>query len=450
MGLKRKFYSLGAVAMCCLAEQSIASGISNLIPLPDWLSISGETRLRYEQLDGQFRVGREGSDQGLFLRTSVLAKADFKQVAVVAELLDSRHILNIADEGSPLSTSTINPLDLLQTYVELPNHHWSAGAEGALKLGRFTMEFGSERLITRNGTRNTINSFAGADWQWQDGSGHQWRAFYTAPVQRRIDGQALDNEAKTDQVLNKVRFWGFSVSPKAETVNSQYYWLGLKERDDTNQATANRDINTAGARLWLEPTPHNWFYELETAYQWGEVNSSRSSTTRLDHAAYFAHAAFGYAVDHPSAPTVALHLDYISGDKNGDDSKSQTFDTLYGARRDDFGPTGIYGPVVRANLSAAGVFLTLKPTANTRARLLLQGYWLASDNDGLRAAGIDQASEGTGRYVGNQVAGRWRWTTLQNALTVDVTAAYLAAGEVLAGEDKGDTRYAYLAATYKF
>ena len=64
------------------------------------------------------------------------------------------------------------------------------------------------------------------------------------------------------------------------------------------------------------------------------------------------------------SPRLIFQYDYASGDDDPNDADNNRFDTLYGARRFDFGPTGIYGPFARANLSTPGMRIKLKPAAN--------------------------------------------------------------------------------------
>ncbi|BFM08058.1 hypothetical protein GCM10025791_33900 [Halioxenophilus aromaticivorans] len=406
--------------------------------------------MRFEQLHGQYRVGREGSDQGLFLRTNVRARARFSSVLLETEVLDARHVLGIADGGSPLSASTINPLDVLQANLQFNTGQFAKFGPGVLKLGRFTMDLGSGRFVTRNGTRNTINSYAGLEWSWGGAQGSQWRAFYTSPVQRRVDGLALDNRAKTDQVQAKARFWGLHNSSQTGALKTQWFWFGLKEQDAVNQPSANRNIDTLGVSLATTPGPGRWMAEVETAAQWGEV--WRGSQGRQKHSAYFFHLTGGYQIDSTRNTLWALHYDYVTGDVTGDDNpadqRSQGFDSLFGGRRGDFGPTGIFGPFTRTNLNTPGLSLTTSPSPRWQLKAMARGYWLASQSGGLPAAGIT-SNQASSRYIGSQASLRLRWRPSAPWL-LDATAAYLAAGDVLEHVGKGDARYAYLALTYQF
>ena len=132
------------------------------VKAPDWLTLKGETRARYESLNGQFRANGSGGDQLLAFRSLILAEAEAGPVAFGFELQDSRTYLG--DEGTPLTSSIANPLDVLQLYArwdEAPGL-LGAGSASTLKLGRQTVSIGSKRQIERVDYANVIKSFTGA------------------------------------------------------------------------------------------------------------------------------------------------------------------------------------------------------------------------------------------------------------------------------------------------
>ena len=135
------------LAACCListasAHAQSAFRLEDALEAPDWLTVKGETRARYESLDGQFRANGQGGDQLLLFRTLVLVEADTGPVSFGFELQDSRTYL--ADAGTPLSSSIANPLDFLQLYArfdDLPGLI-GPGSTSKLTLGRQTVSIG--------------------------------------------------------------------------------------------------------------------------------------------------------------------------------------------------------------------------------------------------------------------------------------------------------------------
>ena len=426
--------------------------MNSALNLPEVFSISGHHRTRFENVDEQYRGSRNGGDQALVFRTVVLAKLDFEHIKFAAEMLDSR--VELADTDTPLSGSVVNPLELLQAYVEVPlDNMLGQGSKSRVRGGRITMDMGSRRLVARNRFRNTINGFTGIDWRWQGADKQKFRFFYTLPVQRLFSGSALDNEAKFDKEHEEVRFWGVYYAPNKLQWGDQleFYFLGLNEEDVARVlSTRNRDLYTPGLRLYRKPKKNQFDYQVESIFQFGESRSSTISTTDLDHFAYFLHAEIGYSFAASWSPRLVLQYDYASGDDDPNDADNNRFDTLYGARRFDFGPTGIYGPFARANLSTPGVRLQIKPAVNVTSFLALRGYWVASDNDAWTTARITNATGQSDNYIGTQIEARVRWEVLPKNIRIEAGAAHLFAGDVMDGEGKSDASYLYSQVVFWF
>ena len=430
--------------------------LNNVLSASSWFSLSGQHRSRFENLDEQFRGTRNGGDQALVFRANVLAKLDFERVKFAAEMMDSR--VEFADSGTPLSGSVVNPLELLQAYVELPmNNVFGEGSKSSFKGGRITMDMGSRRLVARNRFRNTINGFTGIDWQLESKEKQKFRFFYTLPVQRLFSGSALDNDAKFDKEHEEVRFWGVYYSPTKLPWSNQggdqieVYFLGLNEEDVPGELSSrDRDIYTPGFRLFRKPAKNKFNYQVESVFQFGESRASTTSTTDLDHYAYFHHFEVGYSFDAQWSPQLLLQYDYASGDDDANDGENNRFDTLFGARRFDFGPTGIYGPFARANLSTPGIRLKLKPTANISSFLSLRGYWLASDNDSWTTASIANSAGQSDNYIGTQFEARIRWQAVPENIRIEAGGAYLIAGDVMNNAGKSDSTYLYSQLVFSF
>ena len=139
----------------------------------DGFSVSGETRWRYEHVSEQFRAGLDGSDQAVSGRTLIQLGYEAGPTEWGVEIIDSRVYLD--DEGSPRSTSRVNTADFLQAYWR--RRFTLDGAPASVQAGRFTLNVGSRRFMARNGFRNTINAFTGANLIAEDLSGWAVTAF---------------------------------------------------------------------------------------------------------------------------------------------------------------------------------------------------------------------------------------------------------------------------------
>ena len=423
---------------------------------PDWLQLSAEHRTRYETLDQQFRKtvnGQPGTggDQAIVFRTLAHVKVDLDVIRFGAEMMDSR--IALADQGTASSSKALtnniaNPLELLQAYVELPMDDFlQEGSRSVLRAGRLTIDAGSRRLVARNRYRNTINSFTGAEWQWK-AKGRKFQAFYTLPVRRLVDGDIRDNNPRFDSEYTQIRFWGMYYSQPlfSERDHAEGFVLGLNEKDTPDWQTRQREIYTYGLRFWRKPAVNAFDYQIETAYQLGESKASKTATKTLDHFSHKHHAELGYRFNSRWSPRLILQYDYVSGDDDPNDNKNNRFDTLYGGRRFDYGPTSIFGSFARSNISSPGIRLALKPQKQVSAMMSLRGFWRASTADAWTAAGIN----GSDSYIGTQIEARLRWQALPGNLHFESGVAHVFAGDLMDEAGKDDTTLTYVQSTFKF
>src|SRR3546814_89495 len=139
-------------------------------------------------------------------------------------------------------------------------------------------------------------------------------------------------------------FWGGFLNKPNIIGKSSFvlFFLALDDDVSDTRLTRNRHIFTPGFRVFSDPEPGHADYELEAAYQFGDIRaSSTADAAKLDVSAYFVHAEVGYQFKAPWSPRVSVEYDLASGDKRG--RNYGRFDSLYGPRRSDFGPTCIYG-----------------------------------------------------------------------------------------------------------
>src|SRR3546814_19083280 len=94
------------------------------------------------------------------------------------------------------------------------------------------------------------------------------------------------------------------------------YFLALDEDDSDTRLTRNRHIFTPGFRVFSDPEPGHAAYELEAAYQFGDIRaSSTEDAAKLDVSAYFVHAAAGYTFKAPWGHLVSVDSDLATGAK---------------------------------------------------------------------------------------------------------------------------------------
>lgn len=427
------------ISILCLPMASAESWrLDEALQTPDWLKISGSHRTRYSALANQFRPGLDDNDQALSMRTLLGAEVNLGAISVVGELQDSRAYL--LDQDSGATTIVINAAEPLQAYLGL--HKTNGGSTLDLRLGRQTMDLGGRRLIARNRFRNTIQNYTGLTTHWKGSDNSELVGFYVLPVRVQPSNGAADRDALLDNTVEldeedlDLRFWGsFYRLPRLPLDTTlEIYFFALHEDDDPGELeTRNRDLYTPGFRILRSPSAGRWDYDIETALQFGtrRASSEPGDINDLDVFAQFQHAAVGYTFDRPWKPRLSAELDYASGDSDPDDHRAQRFDSLFGPRRAEFGPTGIYGIAGRENIISAGLRLTLMPSGRLDGYLSWRANFLEADRDSFARSGVRDPTGQSGSFAGHQIEARARYWLSPNWIRWEVGAAAFVQGQFL-------------------
>jgi Alginate export len=383
---------------------------------PAWLSVRGETRVRYETLTGQFRAGGSGGDQKLAFRTLLLGEAGTGPVRIGVELQDSRAELD--DAGTPLSTGSINAFDLLQAYarVELPGALGFSGA--TLKIGRQTLDIASRRVLERVEMANVIFSYTGAHLVARTGRGDELHVVHVSPVGRvPVDLEGLlTNRIEADREEWGRRFWGLHLrranafGQRHGAIWAEAFVYRLIEDDTATVQTPNRAYVQPGVRLFRAPARARWDFEVETALRTGTRRETAlpGDTRDLRVHATMLHAHLGYTFDTPARVRMALDHDYASGDKRPGDGRFDQFERLFGGRRTDLGNTGIHGPLTPANLIAPGGRVEWQWGERADVRIAYKAAWLDSARDVWPDARLRDPAGASGRFIGHALDSRLR------------------------------------------
>ena len=402
------------LSICMLASAISAYAepwrLDQTLSTPDWLTVDGDILLRYESLDNQFRSGGSGGDQIAVSRTLLRAEAKANDFTFMVEGIDARQ--ELADTDSTVTTGIVDAVDLLQAKVGWTTDDFIvAGSKSTFTAGRMTLDYGSRRLVARNAFRNTINAFTGLEWQWQIDDKNALKAFFTMPVTRLPSDKAslLDNQIEWDRESTDILFWGLFYERKdvLSGAKGELYLYGLSEKDVDFTTTNDRQLWTPGARIVSSAKPGEFNYQVEGALQFGEARNSKSAsnTTDLDVFAYMFHASVGYTFDTAWKPQFQLLYDYASGDDDPTDGDYERFDSLFGVRRAEFGPTGIYGAFSGSNINTPGWRVILKPSKVFDVTFTHRFFWLASDTDAWTTASVRDSSGSSGDEIG-QLPGR--------------------------------------------
>lgn len=406
--------------------------LQSLVGSPSNVTVNGSVRLRYETLTGQPRVNLPPSDQQIALRTTLAveykAAPNFR---IGAEIFDSRAWLG--KPGSSVSANDVNTLEFVQGYVAVDLAP-SIGTKVTLEAGRFVLNLGSRRLVAADDYRNTTNGYTGVRADLKTREGTSATLIYTLPQIRKPDDQAsvLANRFGLDKESFDLRLWGGLVwRPKTvfgAMVEASY--IRLQERDSPSRATRDRNLHTVAARLIREPKAGKADFEIEGAWQFGEVSeTARPDSRRLDVDAWFIHADAGYMFPGPARLRLSVEYDRASGDGPG--GSYGRFDTLFGMRRADFSPAGVLAAIGRSNINSPGVRAEVAPGKRFDAFATYHPLWLVEKTDSFATTGVRDPNGKSGSFAGHQFEGRLRYWILPGFLRGEVNAFWLAKGRFL-------------------
>jgi hypothetical protein len=429
---------------------------ANAADAPSPLDLSGSVRLRYEAIDGQARTGFDSSDALVNVRTQILAVYDAGTFRLGAELYDSRVYGD--DPGTPLSTNEVNALELVQAYVatDIVNPLGN-GTKLSLMAGRFILNLGSRRLIAADDYRNTTNGYTGLRADFAAPGGVRATMIYTLPQVRFPEDAASlrRNAVRIDRESFDLVLWGGLIS-KTKALGpamAELSYFHLGERDTPGRPTRDRSLDTFGGRLIAEPVAGKFDYEIEAFYQTGNVSRSLAPTASAQSVSgTFIHADLGYSFRSAWKPRLSIEFDRASGDKNG--GSYNRFDTLFGMRRADLAPAGLYNAIARTNVLTPGVRLEATPSKRLDWFASYRALWLASAEDSFATTGVRDTTARSGDFAGNQVEGRVRYWLVPSRLRFEVDALVLAKGRFLRdapnAAPKRTTRYASFNITASF
>lgn len=422
----------------------------------DGLSVTGSIRVRYETIDGQARSGFNTSDDLLNFRSIVGAEYRHSGFRIGGEIYDSR--VYVQDSGTPVTTNEVNATELVQAYVgyEIANP-FGKGTRAAIQAGRFTLNLGSRRLVAADDYRNTTNGYTGIRADLGLGGGTSATFVYTLPQVRLPDDRAAldDNRVRFDRESFDLVLWGGLVTKKigrgGTALELSYYHLD--ERDAPSRPTRDRSLETLGLRLYRDPAAGRFDFESETITQFGTISGTLAATApKLDVSATFAHLEAGYSFRHRWSPRLAFEFDYASGDGRG--KGFGRFDTLFGMRRGELAPAGLYNAVGRANLLSPVIRAEASPSKRLDGFVAYRPLWLASRTDSFSTTGVRDLAGRSGRFAGHQIDARLRYWLVPKRLRLEWNGVLLAKGRFLRDAPNAPpgrtTRYMSLNATASF
>ncbi len=440
------FALAAGVAVPVVAQDSPT--LHKVLGAPDNLKINGSTRVRFEALDGQARPGFDSASELVSLRTTLFVEYDFNPIRIGGEIRDAR----VYDSGplTPVTTSEVNAVEPVQAYIAADlGGVLGKGSTTSLQAGRMIISLGSSRLVTSEEFRNTANGYTGLRFDFRAKTGATATAFWVLPQTRLPDDRAAlrANRVELDRESIDLVLWGAYVStPKliaGGKIDIGYFRLA--ESDGGTIQTLDRNLHTVDFRLFRDAAPGKLDWEAEGAIQYGTISASLAAnapTRRV--AAGFYHFSVGRSFKGPWAPRVSIEYDYASGTRST--GTFGRFDTLFGGRRVDFSPSGIFNEINRANISSPGARLEVKPTKRWDGMLDARALFVPEVTDAFATTGVRDPLGRSGNYAGEQFDLRARYWLIPKHLRGEVDFTYLRKGPFLRqapnAQRNGDTRFA--------
>jgi len=379
------------VAFAATASADDKSLIEKTLNTPDWLTVRGSHRTRFEVLNGTGGFGARrptnvfgdvvtrggGTADLVSLQTALFVEARLGRVRLVAEAMDSRSYKAIISDSYGSISADGNALEPIQAYAALSLGRLAGANRAEILAGRFTMDLGSGRLVARSKFRNTIQSYHGVRANISPTGEDNLTLFYTLPYARRPnDGNAL----RYDTPDHLQHFWGahYETPHIVQGAILEAYLYG-RYGDDGGGVSGLQF--TPGVRLHRSPQASSFDFDMEAAAQ---IRNNAFNGRGNQRIGFFSHAELGFTLGDNEKIRIAGLLDVASGPADElvveifttdvpPFGQIQTFtigyrgtaafDPLFGDFSKDFGPEGLFGLLARTNIISPAARIEYKPSS---------------------------------------------------------------------------------------
>lgn len=357
-----------------------------------YLTTGTEIRLRYEDYRDNLWGGADAPDNG-YLWARAMPYADLHVGAVRAFVQPIiAYAAGVKPSASPVDQTRV---DLLQGFGDVLI---KVGDDASLRLraGRELIGLGTERLV---GTRYGPNVPLGFD----GGRAilHGGRAtinfLYVRPVDAR--GGSFDDRTSSTRKL-----WGAyatrTLGGSAATGIDLYYLGYRNSRAAFDQGAGIETRHTLGLRSF--GVAGDWRWNVEGAYQFGRFAGAPISAWTLGTELVRSFPAA------PLKPQVTLRANIVSGDRNRDDPRLQTFNAMF-PKGKYFGELSPIGPYNIINTHLGGGFDLGRGVGFGIAGM---AYWRQSKGDGIYDIPGHLIRSGAGsdaRFIGKEAEATLSW-----------------------------------------
>lgn len=390
-----------------------------------------EVRWRYEGFQS-VNWGASGDDGYLWHRVMPYVDLHAGGLQIFAQSIFS----DIYGTDRPPSPVDTTGADILQAFVGY-NTDVTDGTTLSFSGGRKLFSLGAGRFIDNRYGPNILQAFDGVDATLSNELG-KITMLYFHPVDS-LPGD-FDDRPSRQKVL-----WGaygtLDLNASGSTGIDLFY-LGLRDRGAIVDQGAGREmVHTFGSRFFGDTGTVYW--NVEAAVQTGTFADNTI-------AAWAVGGELRYRwTDIPLAPEAGLAINIISGDKNPNDQRLNTFDPLF-PKGKFFGELSPIGP---RNLIHMLQSIAVHPHDDVTISLSASAYWRESTDDGIYAMSgnlLRSGKESDARYIGKQLELAVSWQATPE-LNLSASASIFDAGRFIRETGPAETtRMVGVSANFRF
>ncbi|WP_025871943.1 alginate export family protein [Methylobacillus glycogenes] len=371
-----------------------------------YLSFGGEVRERYERFHNQ-NFGVRGPASNDFGLQRIMVHADLHLTSSFR--IFAQGISGVQFGGANKAPVNQNPLDLQQAFADYTwGDNTPNGDRFTLRGGRFSMAYGSSRLVATRAATNIPLKFDGVQFIASSGGNSKVYGFLTRPVE--------EQRYRPDRANPEQLFGGLYISkPVNSSLSIDAYYLGYRDEGAQFVDASGTEIrHSVGGRFFGKLD--NWDYDLEPVFQWGKIADK-------DILAWTLAADAGYTFkQHPWKPRLGVKFDVASGDRNQGDDKVGTFNPLF-FKAGYFNDASLLRP---ANITDLHFSWQAQPLENLTVTLGHDIIWRFSRNDAVYATNgaisLPAQTSNSSRYVGSTIEAAAQWKINRHLVA---TASYV-------------------------
>jgi glyoxylate utilization-related uncharacterized protein len=301
------------------------AGIVSADPVP--YEISGELRVRNENDNRDFNA-ETGYKSFNLMRTRLgINVHPVTDMTVFVQVQDAR-VQGLEGPSTIPGVQEDNTLDLHQGFFQVDNLGWQGFG---VRAGRMEVRYGNERLLGVTDWSNTPTAFDAVSLGVNQAR-FNVSAMFANLVERDTPVIGTPETENSDATLQS-GVASIALTQDA-TANADLQVINVRDKV-TPSEDDDRSILTLGGRVHGNAATR-FDYSVEAAYQTGSQETG--PTTKVDLGAYMFAGQVGVTVGQEARPVrIAAGYDYLSGDENTVDDKSETFNTLFGDNHTFYG-----------------------------------------------------------------------------------------------------------------